>query len=768
MKSKNGFTKKILIAFLSVIIISTASVSSAQATGLEGVLAGSVMSAALQAAGINFINSLQSLPGYTSGASGFASYLNDLFNQWAVETSQPFTDFVNMLQQLFPTSTPIAILGNMLGENNIRLTQPTLLDELRNFAAWVKTEFFGANADNDGGTVQEPIINNVSVSKGFKLPANPDFGLLSVLVRNSTGNFIESDSSVNFNENTLYYYDMYLAVKDVTNGQEVALDSKFNFTFGNNSYYRFSVLRQSLNNSYLAGSIRCYLVRPGYNDYLVGSATLGYNMAGGVYPKIAYIPYVKMYWDADNSSSSTNRASLCYGAFGIENSNSYDDYTIVLFNSFPMASSTIPSIKLSDSVSDIIQAQNTNNNQLPATLDDGDEINIDYSNFLTSMQALTQGLADTNVTLNNYQYEIGSLKQELSAQTATIANQTETIGDILAAIDALSVPFASTYTDAITQREQQAGQGEIVINGTAYTLAQLLDAIRGSDVTVSDTSGVEHIIPASDAISGILDSAIPEEGVATGILSVPQVPDNTASGVASSVAVTVGEIATPTTAPTTVPTTAPTVIPTTAPEDVGIIESIQALPDAIASAVYNMFAPDTELLNLIHETISGKFGWLSGLYNLIQVATELEDYEPIIYLYPHNNTGGSLKLAPDDVERIKVLDMTWYKPMRDDVNNLLSGIFWAFFLWNLFTRAADIISGVGMSQGTVAGFEEVFTSEGSNLHEKYANYQKKNQANAKSNYYRAYYSGYFAGDANRGKQRAKGVSVRWSPPRRKR
>lgn len=45
---------------------------------------------------------------------------------------------------------------------------------------------------------------------------------------------------------------------------------------------------------------------------------------------------------------------------------------------------------------------------------------------------------------------------------------------------------------------------------------------------------------------------------------------------------------------------------------------------------------------------------------------------------------------------IEMLDLSWYTPYKETVDKLVGGFLWLFFMWKLFQRAPDIISGAGM------------------------------------------------------------------------
>lgn len=120
---------------------------------------------------------------------------------------------------------------------------------------------------------------------------------------------------------------------------------------------------------------------------------------------------------------------------------------------------------------------------------------------------------------------------------------------------------------------------------------------------------------------------------------------------------------------------------------------IKALPETISSAVKSVFEPDAALLTEITTTFNNKFGWLETLYHLGEdlLGMTADSAPPVIYIHLED-AEGQFRYGGTE----KTLDMSWYQPYKEDVDNILSGFMWLSFLWLVFKRAADIINGAGM------------------------------------------------------------------------
>lgn len=51
------------------------------------------------------------------------------------------------------------------------------------------------------------------------------------------------------------------------------------------------------------------------------------------------------------------------------------------------------------------------------------------------------------------------------------------------------------------------------------------------------------------------------------------------------------------------------------------------------------------------------------------------------------------------------LDMSWYEPYKPMVDNILSTIMWAFFIWRLFVALPNIINGISGTAESASYYE---------------------------------------------------------------
>lgn len=712
--------RQFITAALAIVLLIAASPVNASATGAE-MIAGSVLYAGLQAAGINFSNALSDV----ILNSDFGEWLNEKFNDFCVATSATYNTFLGACEYFGIPTTPQGLFSeffhiiNPVYQGDVSTQSVKFNEDFRqvisDFAAWLKTNLFGENADSDGGTVSNPTSSAIQTSSYYEWNGLK-FGYMNYSAQTGVDNAtvvrggdvvtLSWDELTQLTSGKPYEYIDYVA----PSGLKLVVKIYY-------SYYSASTRRIYMKYSYGGDSDSNVTTSTGYISISPDSVTgafpsqVSFTLAGGYLKNSNVSAYARVYFGFDDNVF-TNDTVFSTTAIQI---GSWADITGVTLANMVANSST---------VSDSLTAENTNNNQIPASIGVNDSFMVVPAGA-TVLSSYSDELAAQQVQINGLTYAISDLVTQLNNQTIAIGQQTETFSDLWAAILAVTAPTSSltTTADAIQAAESAAnGTGQIDVNGLAYTLAQLLQTIQNDDVTITDGTGAEHVVPVTDVINPIINLKLTPEAIAQAILTTPEIMDRL-SITYTAPAVSVGSIAEPTTAPTTapVPTTtevpAPTAIPTTV-ESAGIISEIRALPDSIASAIAQIFVPDTVLLNEIYGTFYSKFGWLETLRGIITGAMNEvygDNYIPIIYIYPHgmNNTDlkysspNGLKLAPDGVEKIPILDMTWYAPYRAMVNDFLAGLLWLTFIWKLFSSAPDIIGGAGMTQDQTQSYGEI-------------------------------------------------------------
>ena len=131
-----------------------------------------------------------------------------------------------------------------------------------------------------------------------------------------------------------------------------------------------------------------------------------------------------------------------------------------------------------------------------------------------------------------------------------------------------------------------------------------------------------------------------------------------------------------------------------------IIDAITALPAAIAEKIGALFKPDEALLTEITDAFKGKFGFFSTLKqfgnDLFGMTPETEP--PVIWIHLEN---AESKYGYNYGGKEVALDLAWYQKYKPSVDGIVSGFMWLGYLWMLFTKAPDILNGMGLRNEAV-------------------------------------------------------------------
>lgn len=110
-----------------------------------------------------------------------------------------------------------------------------------------------------------------------------------------------------------------------------------------------------------------------------------------------------------------------------------------------------------------------------------------------------------------------------------------------------------------------------------------------------------------------------------------------------------------------------------------------------------LFLPSNERLSAIQNTVMSKFNFVES------IKTAINSFKDII-----NNLGNApvihLDLASTkytNAMKINVIDLNWYKPYKQYGDVVITGLFYGFYLFRLFSRLPSIVNGVGSGASDV-------------------------------------------------------------------
>lgn len=129
-----------------------------------------------------------------------------------------------------------------------------------------------------------------------------------------------------------------------------------------------------------------------------------------------------------------------------------------------------------------------------------------------------------------------------------------------------------------------------------------------------------------------------------------------------------------------------------------ILSAITSLPQAIAdlilSGLEKLFVPDLADAQAELDVIKGKFEWIGDLYTVFKtnLTTLSPDSEPPV-IYIDFSKAESSKYVP--VGKQLAIDFAWYAKYKPVGDKVVGAFMWIGYLWFMFKRLPDIISGSG-------------------------------------------------------------------------
>lgn len=135
-----------------------------------------------------------------------------------------------------------------------------------------------------------------------------------------------------------------------------------------------------------------------------------------------------------------------------------------------------------------------------------------------------------------------------------------------------------------------------------------------------------------------------------------------------------------------------------------ILNAIETLASAIASAIGSilstLFIPSEETLQKVKDLLDEKLPLINQLTlwfdSFNDVLNNPDGYaSDLVFTVDFSKSDGSFLFAR---KSINMLNLTWYLKYKSMVDDIIVGIGWLIFLWNLYGQLPNIISAVGHSR----------------------------------------------------------------------
>lgn len=124
------------------------------------------------------------------------------------------------------------------------------------------------------------------------------------------------------------------------------------------------------------------------------------------------------------------------------------------------------------------------------------------------------------------------------------------------------------------------------------------------------------------------------------------------------------------------------------------------LIELLGDLLETLFIPKEESFTDLKDVFNEKFAFIDS------IKIGIEGLLDVI-----NNVGESPSLSVDvaatkytEAQKLKIIDMSWYKPYKAYSDVILTVLIYVFFLWRLYIKLPNIISGYGGTVDNVMDF----------------------------------------------------------------
>lgn len=121
------------------------------------------------------------------------------------------------------------------------------------------------------------------------------------------------------------------------------------------------------------------------------------------------------------------------------------------------------------------------------------------------------------------------------------------------------------------------------------------------------------------------------------------------------------------------------------------------LIDLFGELLKFLFVPSEESINNLVNSVKSKFGFIDTIHNTSQLIKDM--FNDTSQLPKINIT---LKDNKWYSGQVTVVDLSWYAPYKDYGDLIISAFIYVFFLWRVFIKLPNIISGVGGGINTIS------------------------------------------------------------------
>lgn len=112
--------------------------------------------------------------------------------------------------------------------------------------------------------------------------------------------------------------------------------------------------------------------------------------------------------------------------------------------------------------------------------------------------------------------------------------------------------------------------------------------------------------------------------------------------------------------------------------------------ELLGDLLKSLFVPSEDSINNLVNSVKSKFSFVDTINNTINIVEDMfnniEKLPKLELTLPNNKWYNG---------KITVMDLSWYAPYKEYGDLIISSFIYVFFLWRIFIKLPDIISGAG-------------------------------------------------------------------------
>lgn len=499
------------------------------------------------------------------GVAGATETILSLGDKWAVANG--YESLIDWYDKNQPTDNSslgykaVWSAGNFIA--NARLT-----NQMKLLGDYIKNALFG---EQEGGTPESPVTESYGFS-GYNVGDN--LYLMPVELVNGSGanhyRFISTDYNIVYSLNSLdENFSYYSNLPPSSISSDLFLQMPQSVLGKTSTGYELRIAWYI--STYYANPLKCFLFGFVRNNSVVFSTfngrgafiqKLGVNSIKNTYFSLAVYP--------QNSSTYYGWGGLIY-RFDTDTEGLYNSSGFFARPSDNGMSGTQYSINLKiwgnslspDNIEDWgITAQYVD--LIPSIPSEDSADNVNFSgNYDVEIADILGAMGQIEFSLDNTNINLQKIVTQLQQQSADLGGVNTSIADIINAIAGLQVApgtYETIKTGIETLEEESPEVKPIVINDFPYTLEELIEALQGDDVILTDDNDNIHVVGLPEIIETITETPIPPESQSEIMIRhIIDVGDGVNPGINID--------STPDERPTPQPSTNPTPIPTVTPDE---------------------------------------------------------------------------------------------------------------------------------------------------------------------------------------------------------